>query len=107
MVGENKDVLVLVFYIVLTIALILFGKIAGKTLYVAYQSIDPGASTPTDYCTGPECVPKTPAQLAALSIKGAEEEGRYVGAWVGFFVGSALCVFKAYSIYMKIKTGAQ
>ncbi len=110
----SGDIMILVFYIVLTIVLILFGKFVGKVAYGLYWDLDPSSykSTYDDQVCSinalgqQKCEPKTDAQKATESRVRAEEDGRWVGAWMGFLIGGVLSVFKAYNIYVKMRTGA-
>lgn len=105
------DVAVLAFYIVLTIILILFGRLIGKVLYGLYWNLDPASyrsSIPAEKCTitpggGSTCVPKTPEEINREAQDRAEEDGRYVGAMIGFLIGGVLSIFKAYNIYVKLR----
>jgi hypothetical protein len=105
-----NDTILLAVYIILTIGLILVGKLAGKVAYTAYMGIDPTAYTasidPTT-CTygdaGPSCVKKTAAEIDTAALLRAQEDGRWVGAWIGFLVGGTLSALKAYDIYAKLR----
>lgn len=110
----GADVLILVFYIILTIILILFGKLVGKTMYGWYWSIDSGSYKSYaaqevcafDKASGEhKCTPKTEEEINKESLERAEEDGRWVGAWIGFLIGGVLSLFKVYNIYSKLKAG--
>ncbi len=97
------DVIVLVFYIILTIVLILFGKLVGKTAYGWYWSIDPGSYQMDNHWDLHGEKNKTPEQLNKEALERAEEAGRSTGAWIGFLIGGVLSMVKAYNIYTKLR----
>ena len=105
----SADVLLLITCMVLTVVLILFGKYVGKITYGWYWELDPNSyqTYKGEVCSysgaKTTCTEKTDEQLRAESKEMAEADGRWAGAWLGFFIGASLTALKAYDIYQKMK----
>lgn len=119
--GEFNDAIMLVFYIVLTIMLILIGKLVGVVFYKGYHSLDSGSYKPDSYEIEAELCPQnnngwaitndikltkctyTKEQYNAaaekIAVQKAENDGRWVGGWMGFLLGFLLLANKTYGMY--------
>ncbi len=106
----SSDISILIMYIILTLVLVLLGKLSGKMLYSLYWYIDPASYTYTiskEICksvlsTEQQCTKKTDDDINREALASAQDDGRSVGATIGFMIGCILAMIKAYHIYMKL-----
>ena len=109
----GKDILILAFYIVVTIVLILVGKFFGMKLFEGYHKLDPGSyRSSCDYgrYSFPKIAPdgstlpeqtaeEHEAEVEACAIKEAQDAGRSIGGVMGGVLGFLLVAGKTYQLY--------
>lgn len=107
--GLSYEVVLLVVTILLTIVLVLVGRLFGKFLFAQYAKLDPSAydsyitKETCDYKTpNPVCVPKTEEEIAAEIISQAEADGRSMGTIMSVFGSVIIIALSGWSMYKKI-----
>lgn len=106
MFTASTEVGTLIACIILTIFLILGGKLLGKYAYIGYLSIDPtvyDSSIGQDCSKLSGCVDYTDEERAALVRARAEDDGRSTGGVIGGIVGACAIAMASYSLYTKLR----
>lgn len=106
MFAASTEVGTLIACVILTIFLILGGKILGKYAYLGYLAIDPSAydsSIGQDCSKMSGCVDYTGDERAALIRARAEDDGRSTGGVIGGIVGACAIAMASYSLYTKLR----